>query len=166
MSKPAPMKFHSNTAAFKATYSDFKLIKTRGVISLCFEIPLEQADAALKVLGGMPNPGAEVWCAIARLAALSESPAKDDDAHRSWSQLAPSQQAGIWCNDEVFWDFLNERRISPRIVKNADGAAAAVREYCGVNSRSELTTMNQKWIALATHFPEWRRQQEFEERVG
>ena len=56
-----------NPAAFQATYADFKLIKTRGVVSISFELPVEQAQAALDVLGGMPLAATEVWCGIARL---------------------------------------------------------------------------------------------------
>src|ERR1043165_3840449 len=54
-------------AAFQATYSDVKLIKSRKVVQIVFEIPLEGWDAASLALGGMPNPAAEVWCGIARL---------------------------------------------------------------------------------------------------
>ena len=44
-------------AAIKATFSDFKLIKTRKVAQLVMEIPVEQADAALKALGGLHQSG-------------------------------------------------------------------------------------------------------------
>jgi hypothetical protein len=54
-------------AAFRGTYADFKLIKTRGVVSISFEVPVEQAQAALDVLGGMPVAASEIWCGIARL---------------------------------------------------------------------------------------------------
>lgn len=54
-------------AVFKAAYADWKLIKTRKVVQICFELPLETADLAYRVLGGMPNPAAETWCAVARL---------------------------------------------------------------------------------------------------
>lgn len=56
-----------NTAAFSATYSDLKLIKTRSVVQFVFEVPLEAAGHAMNVLGGMPSPMAETWFAIARL---------------------------------------------------------------------------------------------------
>lgn len=54
-------------AAFRCCYSDFKLIKTRGVVSISFEVPVEQAQTVLDVLGGMPVAASEVWCAVARL---------------------------------------------------------------------------------------------------
>ena len=54
-------------AAFSAIYSDFKLIKTRGVVSICFEVPIEAAGHAFNVLGGMPHYEIDKRFAIARL---------------------------------------------------------------------------------------------------
>ena len=54
-------------AAFSAIYSDWKLIKTRGVVSISFEVPLEAAGHAYNVLDGMPTYGEEKFFAIARL---------------------------------------------------------------------------------------------------
>lgn len=54
-------------AAFSAVYSDFKLIKTRGVVSISFEVPLNAADHAYNVLNGLPNFEKEKYFAIARL---------------------------------------------------------------------------------------------------
>lgn len=55
-----------NEAVLEASYSDFKLIKTRSVISLSFEVPVEQANLVHQVLG-IPQPGHEMSVAIARL---------------------------------------------------------------------------------------------------
>lgn len=54
-------------AAFSASYSDWKVIKTRRVVQLVFEVPLEAADHAYNVLDGMPSFGSEQWFAIARM---------------------------------------------------------------------------------------------------
>jgi hypothetical protein len=54
-------------AAFSATYSDFKVIRTRDTAQFIFEVPLKAADHALKVLGGVPQPMEERWVGIARL---------------------------------------------------------------------------------------------------
>ena len=54
-------------AAFTATYSDWKIIKTRGAVSISFEVPLKAVGHAYNVLGGMPDFGTEQWFAIARL---------------------------------------------------------------------------------------------------
>ena len=52
---------------FKGAYADFKLIKTRKQAQFIFEVPLEDATAALKVMGGLPRPDQETWAAIAVL---------------------------------------------------------------------------------------------------
>ncbi len=57
----------SEPAAFSAVYSDWKLIKTRGVVSISFEVPLEAAGHAYNVLHGMPGFAEEKRFAIARL---------------------------------------------------------------------------------------------------
>jgi hypothetical protein len=57
----------SEKAAFRATYSDFKYIKTRSCVQIIFEVPIEASNEAYEILGGVPKPGAEIWCAIARL---------------------------------------------------------------------------------------------------
>lgn len=54
-------------AAFGAEYVDWKLIKTRGAIQIVFEIPLEAADVAYKVLNGMPAQDRSAWFAIAKM---------------------------------------------------------------------------------------------------
>ena len=54
-------------AVFTACYSDWKLIRTRATVQIVLEIPVERADAAYQVLGGMPVAGKEIWVAIARL---------------------------------------------------------------------------------------------------
>jgi hypothetical protein len=55
------------TDAFRATYSDWKVVKGRKVIQVVLELPLEAADQAYQVLGGMPMAANEIWCAVARL---------------------------------------------------------------------------------------------------
>lgn len=54
-------------SAFKATYSDWKFIKTRNCIQIVLEIPVEAEAEAYAILGGMPRPAAESWVAVARL---------------------------------------------------------------------------------------------------
>lgn len=53
--------------AFRAAYADWKLIKTRGVVSISFEVPLNESHLAYEALGGMPVAAKEIWCAVARL---------------------------------------------------------------------------------------------------
>lgn len=140
-------------AAFKATYSDWKLVKTRGVIQIVFEVPLAEADLAYKVVGGMPNIAAESWFAIARL--------DPDQAAKPRPKVAVekrlTQQAGICCADPVFRRFMAEegKAYSP----DESEVAIAVRSYCGVSSRSEIipgSPAADKWDRLWGRFQAWK----------
>lgn len=125
-------------AVFRACYSDWKLVKTRGVVQVIFEVPLAEADLAYKVVGGMPDAAAEKWFAVARLkpesevrlhnegqgghrpvtgsskpnnttAAPSILPSEARPATaRSWTQLSLANQAGIRCDEPAVWKFLSE----------------------------------------------------------
>ncbi len=53
-------------ATIRATFSQYAMVKTRGVLVLHMEVPLEQQAEVFATLG-YPLPGAEVWCGIARL---------------------------------------------------------------------------------------------------
>lgn len=67
--------------AFRAAYSDWKVVKTRSCVQVVFEVPIELADEAYKVLGGMPQPSKSVWCGVARLNEKTKEDAdKDGDA--------------------------------------------------------------------------------------
>lgn len=153
--------------AFKATYSDWKLIKTRGVVQVVMEVPLADADAAYNVLGGMPDYSKERWFGIAPIKTESEviqpAAAKPLPAPRSagvkrdWRDLSPQQQAGIHCEDPIFAAFLREQR--PDDWHEAQDAAACVRLICGVDSR-KLLESNQRariiWHQLDSQYQAWK----------
>jgi hypothetical protein len=163
--------------AFRATYADIKLIKTRQTVQVIFEIPQSDFDAAYEVLGGLPNPAAEKWFGIAALQPAEEeqdrkqptfesdnpaTPQLSEDkrsagAKREWRDLPPAQQAGIRCDEPIFAAFLKEQR--PDDWHESQNAAECVRLICGVQSRSELGT-NQKarvlWTQLNAQFEAWK----------
>ena len=56
-----------NPAAFGGEYVEWKVIKTRRAVQIVFEIPLEAADHAYQVMGGMPDNDKSVWFAIAKM---------------------------------------------------------------------------------------------------
>lgn len=155
-------------AAFQAAYTDWKLIRTRGVVQIVFELPVEKANEAYDALGGMPTPAAEVWCGIARLKpamevakeprpphAASTSPAAGG-AHRSFHEMSPAQQAGLLCQESSFGLFLSE--CHPTTWKEQDHyAPACVRALCGVSSRSQITNENNIWRSLVSEYRAWMR---------
>ena len=140
-------------AAFRACFHDLKLVKTRQIAQLIFEIPLAEFDMAYDVLGGLPNPASEQWFAIAPIIIPVPTDAKPK---REWKELQPAQQAGIRSNEPSFVAFLKEKH--PDEWHESQDAAACVRLICAVHSRVELGT-NQKariiWNQLDQNYQAW-----------
>lgn len=173
----------TDATAFQATYSDWRLIKSRKVVQIVFELPIEQANLAYQVLGGMPNPAAECWCAIARLDVekLHEGDAPvpppltaDSSTSASASRRGePSpdkrlaQRAGILSNDPMFHRYLGEKHhIQQSSDRHANGIVAAVfvRQYCHVQSRAEIkpgTDAATRLDLLQSAFVCWRDTPEY-----
>lgn len=154
-------------AAITATFSDWKLIKTRGVVQLVFEVPIENADTAYQVMGGMPAAATERWFAIARLNSraaeeprgapqpITDKPAGARRPVAAEKRLA--QQAGILCSDPVFQQFLLEQNMIPE--KSEEQASTAIRLICGVTSRAEIipnSPAGMKWNELSGQFEGWK----------
>lgn len=134
----------TDAAVITGTFADCRTVKTRSTLQLVIEIPIEDADQALKVLGGVPQPGKEQHVAVARLNARAEPKAKKGSL---------AQQAGILASDARFLAFLAETH--PHIVKEG---ADAIREICGVDSRAEFDTdphAGQRWRQLKGAFDAW-----------
>ena len=135
---------NNRPAAIQATFADFKLVKTRKVVQWVFETPIEEADAGLEALGGLPRSDAERWVAIARLNVDSPlAKVAPPPAHRAFHELQMTQQAALKSNDAAFADYMH---ADP----GAD-CAQAIRYACNVKSRSEIlpgTEAGEKWIGL------------------
>ncbi len=140
----------------KADFSATRTVAGRKVQQLIFELAIEEADEALKKLGGIPHPGKSQPCAIALLDTKaiiaqeqksSRSDAEDlgstpsggsttqvSDSerlsHKPFSQYTRSQQAAILCNDPDFWEYFG--------TNNPADAATKVRRHFRIESRSEL----------------------------
>ena len=139
----------TDKAAIRADFVKPNPVPSRKVLQLVFEVPEEQADHAMEVLGGYPQSGQNRWCAIALLKpgtkADDETSTADDEtpvasetiAHspkgkRPWDQLSPSVQAGIRCCDRDFHHWLG--------VTDEEEATTAVRRHCfgSIRSRADL----------------------------
>ena len=161
-------------AAFKATYSDWRLVKTRGVVQVIFEVPLADSNDAYEILGGMPNASNETWFGIAALKVqqpqeVPESRQDDpqstdpDGDRRIWRDVQPSAQAAMRCDQPEFWAFLREEK-NQRIT-GKDDAATAVRKLCNVNSRAHFNSSRElasRWHFLDSEFMSWK----IKERIG
>ena len=147
--------------AFKATFCDVKLLKGRKQAQLVFEVPIEEVDAALAVLGGMPQPMKEAWVGIARLDPEStpeKAPIKPEKPVPAKGEKAPfdslpyPQQAGILCADTTFQHFIG--------AISQDEAVQGLYKALGIKSRSEIAPMSaaeREWTKLVGVYRSWLR---------
>jgi hypothetical protein len=156
----------TKAAAFRAEFSDWKLIRTRKVVQIVLEVPVELSGEAYEVLGGMPDPSKSIWCAVARLkggdvadteggSQIDTSPAPSPA--QPGRAKSPAQVAGYLCKLPPFWKFLREE-CGRHYAIDEDGAAEAVREICGVEHRSEIihgTDAALYWHDLRSKFRVW-----------
>ena len=157
------------TEAFSAEYANFKPVPSRNKLQIVLEVPLEQGEEIMKLLG-MPSPGSTKWVGVAPLK-LNEQPVvqqripdastapdveKDSgqglDSRKSWDELPYPQRAGIMSNDPVFWEFCRS--------SNASEAAEYIRAWCDVDSRADIksgTPAERRFISLCNDFDTWKR---------
>jgi hypothetical protein len=127
-------------------------------VQVIFELPIETADQAYQVLGGMPNMASEIWCGIARLeqplsrpvSQAEKQPGSDTaptakpiraDKERRHSANCASQQAGIICGERAVRLFLAEK--FPRGLDDHEPrSGGTVREICKVDSRADIKPDN------------------------
>ena len=151
-------------AAFRATYSDLKLIKGRKVVQFVFEVPIEESNKAYEVLGGMPNPAVSMWCAIARL----ESSAREVSSQKPPPTTAPihppagahdtpAQRSALLCKNELFHRYLEW--LLDRNLKTVDEEFATIylREWCNVESRAQILPGTASANLLGDLFDEFYR---------
>lgn len=146
-----------SASAFRACYSDWKLVRTRQVVQIVMEVPLADADTAYEILGGMPNSAKERWFGIASIRPTAPTP-QLEKPKRDWRDLGPAQQAGIRCEEPTFAAFLKENHPDDWHEAGAD-AAECVRLLCQVSSRSELATNHRArviWKQLDDEFAAWK----------
>jgi len=138
----------SAPAAIKGTFADFKLIKTRKLAQIVIEVPIEEADAALTALGGLPRPDSERWVAMARLdMSGTQRPSQGLGERRQFCDLPMPAQAGIMSDDLKFQLWMSKLPAG----KEGENAADAIRIYCGVGSRAEIlpgTHAGARWLEL------------------
>jgi hypothetical protein len=121
-------------SAFEATFSDFKIVKGRKVAQVVLEVPLESADRALNVLGGVPRPDAECWVGVARI----QSPQRRQAPPQQNGRKQPSVRAALLCRQVDFQMWVGEK--SGQLGQTEESAAHWLRKSCGVFSRSTFDT--------------------------
>lgn len=125
--------------------SDIKLVKTRSVLQLIVEVPVEAGDEVVRGFG-YPQPGREINVALARLMPPASSPAVHAPSEaipgpieKEAKPKSYAQQAGIMCQEPAFWRYLSMKYGDiTESVEDADTAVAWLRRLCGTTSRSYL----------------------------
>jgi hypothetical protein len=167
----------SAPAALRGTFSDFKLIRGRKVAQLVIEVPIEQADAALQALGGIPNPADERWVAVARLqpeakaqpvsdrpvptlgiADRAKQESDEEGRRRRFHEMNPAAQIAMSCSLPSFREFLRARE--GYIHDDADTCDAWVKGILRVRSKTEVVPGSQafaKWNELRGNYEVWLR---------
>ena len=147
----------SAPAALRGTFSDFKLIRGRKCAQIVIEVPLEQADAALQALGGLPNPADERWVAVARLnhEAKQEKPAEQKERRR-FNELPAASQIAIACQTDTFREYLS---ICKGVhLPGEESCDAWVKSFLGVQSKTEVVPGSEafaKWTELHGSYQVW-----------
>ncbi len=141
----------TDAAVISGTLSDVRTVKTRKVVQVVIEVPMEQLKSVYDALG-YDLSGAS-WVALARLKEEPKaSPEQAPKIARNWSDMSRAQQAGIRCNEQRFWEFCKAQDVG--------GAAKYVRSCCGVVSRADLDTGSDAgaaWDSLESSYQTWLR---------
>lgn len=149
-------------AIISGEYTDIKTVKTRAVVQIVIEVPIEGFETIVQALG---NPSAGTHVAVARLGKNAKPVADDPKPEptsdkRKWNEMSYAQQAGMRCNEEAFQKFIGVDFKLDGPPAPPGRAASLVRFKCGVKSRSELDsnpTAAVKWQALDADYQTWLR---------
>lgn len=144
MAQQAP----ADTDVILGSYSNMIVVKTRSVVQVVIEVPIERGGEITDLLG-FPNPSAEVPVVIARMdpemlrdreAARIEH-ANDQDEDEPLPRPKPlSQIAGMLCGVGSFQQFIREQSDGWDHRPSSDEAADWLRSNCGIKSRADLNT--------------------------
>ncbi len=115
----------------QGTYSDLKIVKTRKVVQVIIEIPIEAANTFVEMFG-MPNPAEEVWVAIAELDRRTMNESEASDATKA------VQMAGMLCRNKSFGVWLRDQRKMDVDPSKPESIANALRALLGIKSRREM----------------------------
>lgn len=156
-------------AVVSGVFADLKTVRTRSIVQMVIEIPVERAEEVVQMFG-FPQPGAEVPVAVARLvqpvAPKVEQPTPDGPR---FNDLPRAKQAGILCREPEFWRFIEKEYCAPGLtVQNADEAAQSVRAWCGVGSRADLSADPEaadQWDEMRDAYRAWQRDREGQEQA-
>lgn len=127
-------------AAVSGTFSDLKMVKTRSVVQMVIEVPIERAGEVTDAFG-WPQPGSEIHVAVARL--------KLGDAQQEKPKRPPAQTrselARRMCGVKEFQDFIVQKftastgmRSDNTSAQSYSYASLILKDALSIKSKSEL----------------------------
>lgn len=143
----------SKPAAIAGSLVDVRNVGTHKSMRLTIHVPEEYALKVIEAFG-WPTGAAPIPVAIARMVEQGERREREPKTFRD---LSLPQQAGICCNDPIFRAFLRETGIGKS--DDRDIAAETIRDFCGVESRSDIkpgTEAARRWAELHSKFQSWK----------
>ena len=121
-------------AAISGTFSNLVVVKTRSVVQMIIEVPIERAHEVTDAFG-WPQPGSEIHVAVARL--KTEAVENKRPPAQSRAELARRL-----CGVAAFQEFmLRKYSVDCNWAEGADRyyfTSEWIKQECGVNSKSEL----------------------------
>ena len=159
-------------AAIKATFADFRLVKTRKLAQFVFELPIEAADEALRVLGGLPCSDSERWCGIALLTDPEDDAALVQEGKALYKKLVAEQRsaqskqqyqaksdaeqavtrAAMLVKDKEYWAWVS--------CHSEDDADKFMKWACLIRSKADISSDPEAYRRFIEHELQYRRSRE------
>ena len=134
----------TEASVIKATFTEWRMVKTRKVLQLVLEVPLEEQGEVLSRLG-QPMPDREKWVAVALLDELVAAETKQQEKTEARSRASKEHYANSSAMEQA-----RTRAVllakDPQFqmwsgYRSEDAAAAFIRRACHCDeSRREIAT--------------------------
>lgn len=150
------------------SYADLKIIKTRSVVQIVVEVPLERGKEVTDLFG-LPQPNAEIPVLVSRIdpeaIQRGEPPLVEPQQieHHNDDAKPPrplSQVAAILCGIGSFQQYICETSDGWDHRPTTEEAAAWLRSVCDVKSRTEINTnptAQRRFKELRSGYDAWLR---------
>lgn len=175
-------------AVIDGSYAELKPVKTRSVVQMIIEVPIERAESLVAMFGYPMANGIPVAVALmntsaplsaedaghpstpsepARGGADGSSVPQGTRSRTPFGEMSPVQQAGMLCNDGDFAEFVSDLSFtaSERLgTREANNPADFVREWCRIESRKQLANdehAQAAWRGLVERYSQWKTERRY-----
>ena len=145
----------SEARVIKATFADWRPVKSRKVLQIILELPLEQTQDVLTRLGA-PMPDQEKWVAVALLdpkAQLRDMLERSlEHENTNIRVIDPEMERArkysvLLAKKPEFWWWANKTNAFVK-VDDEKTAAGFIREWCGIDTRGKIATDRNAFLAF------------------